>query len=342
MRLGISWSLITANYHPPLTPGKPEPVNLVNVLRPTWWALTELPSCVSTKMVQLKRDLPEPGDRDPDNTYWAIGDTASTIESWKSQHSDCKACRIDDIIRHNNRKERGLLNYLDCSIQELKNFILSRRIKLPFSKVPRVSFTYVLEKADEERTFSRFLDLPRELRDDIYAKYFDALPVLPLKRHQPPLTQVSSLIRKESLSLYYSNCTFTFAFDTNIHTHISKLYKDFKRTDTSQATDRLLSRISDSDFARIRNFRLQIWEPVRTGRRRSHGEPYRLVGAWDADLSMTTGSVIISKRIRNSLSLVDSTFGSILEVICARPGAHKLLKSDCEWLRWMVHLTVQS
>lgn len=295
-------------------------------------------------MVQLKCDLPEPGDRDPDNTYWAIGHTASTIETWRSQHSDCEpqSCHIDETIRLNNRKERGLLDYGNCSVNELKDFILSRRIKLPFGKFPRATFTYVLEKADEERTFNRFLELPRELRDNIYGKYFDALPVLPLKRHQPPLTLVSSLIRKESLPLYYSNCTFTFAFDTNIRTHISKLYKDFKRTDTSQATDRMLSRISDSDFARIREFRLQIWEPERKGRHRNRGEPYRLIGTWDADLTMITGSAIISKRIRNSLSLVGSTLEAILEVICARPGAHKLLKSDCEWLRWMVHVTVES
>ena len=61
-----------------------------------------------------------------------------------------------------------------------------------------------LEGSDEDIQFTKFMELPPEMRLDIYTWYFESLGVLSPWPHQPPICLVSSQVRKESLPLFYS------------------------------------------------------------------------------------------------------------------------------------------
>ncbi|KAF2166940.1 hypothetical protein M409DRAFT_54702 [Zasmidium cellare ATCC 36951] len=70
-------------------------------------------------------------------------------------------------------------------------------------RMTRSDLARVLERADEYRTFTKFLELPTELRVHIYLLHFADLPPVPISTESPPITQVSSLLRKEALPLWY-------------------------------------------------------------------------------------------------------------------------------------------
>ena len=79
-------------------------------------------------------------------------------------------------------------------------------------------FHHIEDNDTTELTPFRFLDLPAELRDEIYLLYFNepiplsAIPMF-LKFHRPdrpyerPITRVSRQVRAETLSVLYSNYT---------------------------------------------------------------------------------------------------------------------------------------
>ncbi|KAK3647820.1 hypothetical protein LTR56_007794 [Elasticomyces elasticus] len=70
------------------------------------------------------------------------------------------------------RFTRGLLPYTTCSNSELRRFCQQRGLKA-IEGAMRESLISVLENADDEPVFERFLDLPPELRAIIfeYAEY---------------------------------------------------------------------------------------------------------------------------------------------------------------------------
>lgn len=86
------------------------------------------------------------------------------------------------------RCQRGLLSYGSCSIQELQQFVARRGLSVTpqINRMSRQELVKCLEDADDENApfrpledanndnaVSRFLDLPRELRDVIYTMTFE-------------------------------------------------------------------------------------------------------------------------------------------------------------------------
>jgi len=65
-----------------------------------------------------------------------------------------------------------------------------------------------LEKADRKIMFSRFTDLPPELRGEVYSWYIASLPKAVYTPTQPPLARTCKLLRKECLPVSYSQCWF--------------------------------------------------------------------------------------------------------------------------------------
>ena len=210
-------------------------------------------------MVQLKRDLPRPRNGKADNTYWAVGDDARDVElkelefQKKKESRSRKRKRVDLISEPAtariatdlaNRKERGLLNYEDCSVAELEAFVGNRHLNLPSEDSYRIpdlpssislrdmrrrqlqrqeraneldamriqakeaAYIAVLHQADDTAVFHQFPSLPPELRANVYKKYFDSLLTLPAFPHQPPLTLVSRSLRADALPLFYEQSTF--------------------------------------------------------------------------------------------------------------------------------------
>lgn len=291
-------------------------------------------------MVYLKRDLPLPsekeGEDELDNTYWAIGHTAAETESMKLSHRDYrpKPLSADEMILREDRRERGLLDYEKCLVRELKGFIQARKLKLPKGgRVHKEHLIQVLEQADEELEFPKLFDLPTELRDNIYEKYFDALPSLPLQPHQPPLTLVP-LLRTESLPLYYNNCTFT--FDFHIGARWGGRFHGLQNTTViSNDTTSFLGRLSKQDFARIRRIKLRLWE-IRSQWNRKlkvHESIAVKVATWGADLYASTELDSTYRFSRNdwfliSLDTVDRVLERMIDVIRERPSEERFNKSD--------------
>lgn len=120
------------------------------------------------------------------------------------------------LIAQHMRWQRGLLNCEKCSATELRTFATRRGIlnKSELRKPPRVvNLAARLEKADDCETFSRFLDLPAELRLRIYGLHFhgfDSDVNALLAPYPAPMTEVNSQLRSESLPVHYSICTFGF------------------------------------------------------------------------------------------------------------------------------------
>lgn len=258
-------------------------------------------------MVQFKRHLDLPRAWEPDNTYWAIGGTAVETASIRSTSKTNFGEYMphpttgDDAVANFDRKERGHPNYGKCLVNELKELIRARNIDVPEGCVRKEALIAELQKADNNVKFTKFFQLPAELRTNIYGKNFESLGDLPLLPHQSSSLLASSRVREEDLPEYYSQSTFTLGFVTNCNTpHIlSGRGSRYLRTSVHKKTFALLERIGDTDFAGIKHIKLQVWKPELDA-----GATIRSFATWTADLSRSTGSVIICGDNRISSNIV--------------------------------------
>lgn len=215
-------------------------------------------------MVQSKRDLPFPGDREPDNTYWAIGGTAVETASMRATSKKVfndympRPTTRDDAVFHFDRNARSIPNFGACLVKELKEPIRARGIDIPASCVRKEALIAELQKADHGVKFTKFFQLPAELRTNIHSKYFESLGDLPLLPHQPPVLLSSRQVRNEALPEYYSHSTFTLGFVTNLRTPdiIHGRRRGHLRTTTCKKTDALLKRTSEQDFPKIKHLKI--------------------------------------------------------------------------------------
>lgn len=190
-------------------------------------------------------------DGTANNKYWAVGGEPWDVQ-WEEQRFRKK--KYENLISapvtarvvtdRANLKERGLLNYENCSIDELEAFIGARRLNLPSAdsysihiqtttinlrdtqkrqlrrqerdgkiddmraKAKKAAYIAVLHDADDTVVFNRFFRLPPEVRTIVYKHYHDDLPALPAFPHQPPLTVASKTLRDEALPSFYEQSIF--------------------------------------------------------------------------------------------------------------------------------------
>lgn len=86
-------------------------------------------------------------------------------------------------------------------------FCKQRGVGLPSLWPRKAEIIQALEKADEDRTFYGFAELPPELRVHIFELYFRSFTELEWPGI-PPVAQASRLFRQEALPLFYKTCTF--------------------------------------------------------------------------------------------------------------------------------------
>lgn len=119
------------------------------------------------------------------------------------------SARWDDLNMALKRTLLGLSLHKSTSHVELRKIIRERGIEME----PYASPLKSLFKADEERKFDKLLDLPPELRNRIYQYHFASFYQPIYAAEQPPISKISRQLRKETLGLFYSSCTFRFAME---------------------------------------------------------------------------------------------------------------------------------
>ncbi|KAK4540743.1 hypothetical protein LTR36_008958 [Oleoguttula mirabilis] len=126
------------------------------------------------------------------------------------------------------RSDRGLLALTKCTRSELLQFCYQRAADMKWVISDPALYTtdnliMMLVMADNECRFPRFMDLPPELRVNVYRHALlhheerkpSAVQVGDIRTYKKTLatlavTQTNSLIRREALPVYYSNNNFSF------------------------------------------------------------------------------------------------------------------------------------
>lgn len=128
------------------------------------------------------------------------------------------------------RAQRRLRCYDGDSKQVLRTFCRQRRLANSLQGANKPALIEALEDADEKATFDRFLDLPPELRVAIYRLHYEDFDLRDnctdgIVSHNeltypsaPAITQVCSLVRRESLPIFYQVPTFVFLLMTRPRT----------------------------------------------------------------------------------------------------------------------------
>ena len=215
------------------------------------------------------------------NKYWRLGmagkhtrhDLKEFLQKRGFYHkSSEKLARLEALAE---RCDRGHQSYESYTVATLRQLIEDRDLKITSPrKANRKQLIQHLEDADDiddevedSRQFPRFLELPPELRNAVYAFYFKALKVVPQRFSQPPLCTVSRELRAESLALFYEHSTFSLSMAQPLLNygyvavnHQSKLFRD---------------NTPASDFTRIKHLSIDL----------EIGSFLGAVGTWTIDLT---------------------------------------------------------
>lgn len=128
----------------------------------------------------------------------------ASLKAWRTETS---SCGLNYICL---RQDANLLVYETCSDAELRGFAREKKIEVS-QGVRRAELIKLLQ---DKETFHGFLDLPPEMRNEIYQHYFDSNPhCYDGFRVPPPITQASRQLRKESLSEFWKQ-SFRFSINT--------------------------------------------------------------------------------------------------------------------------------
>lgn len=219
-------------------------------------------------MVQYKpvlaRHKKEPYDRGYRcDTYWMLGSyinrTVRELKEYLAAHDYrySKGATKAVLIDAAGRCQRGLLSYERYDITELRTFRQVRNISPRSRPKTAPQLARLLEKADDEATFPRFLELPPELRNRVYEFHFRDYDEISTRHRQPPLTMVP-LIRAEALPVFYKSVTFTWdsSLDTNFCINKHKF--------TGDSHNLLMMPVHN--LAKIKNFKVH-WTQVSRGSR---------------------------------------------------------------------------
>ncbi|KXS98980.1 hypothetical protein AC578_4994 [Pseudocercospora eumusae] len=116
------------------------------------------------------------------------------------------------------RVQKNLPCYEKCTVKELRKFATDRAAHEKPTKAGRAALTDALLTADESISFHRFMDLPPELRNNIYELYFADFCALRTPS-QPPIARTSHQVRDEALSTFYACCKFEITLVDNADGH---------------------------------------------------------------------------------------------------------------------------
>lgn len=123
------------------------------------------------------------------------------------QDSSTLHARSSETGEHTVRSRHALI--LSLSTTRAQIFLQTAEIASPKTVVQdERNIIQILQDGDEQATF-RFLDLPPELRVQVYNFYFRSFEHL-TEPVQPPISKVCRLLRQEALPVFYKACIFVF------------------------------------------------------------------------------------------------------------------------------------
>lgn len=230
---------------------------------------------------------------------------------------DAKRDRVMNLLY---RAERGLLSYGYYTKANLQVFVEDRRLQdtIP-ATATKSEMIAGLEKADDDATFSRFVELPPELRVRIYEYHFHTFGSVDTPA-QPPVTLVSRLLREEALPLFYEIGRFKF-------TAFPRYGGVGQRTTVLNDNGRQLLKVLSGDgLSRIRKLELSFDRYV----------------SWLVDLCLVKGvcrvqhlpveAVYRTEFAEHEVHQVGLRIGEVAKEVVNRGGSRRLHPEDIEAL----------
>ena len=158
----------------------------------------------------------------PSDRYWrlpnyVLSNQVSEIRHYLKTHNYPHTGPSSDFQSLLQSIARSLPGYEKCKTAELRLFAQQRRLaNIDIPNVTRQDLAKALRLADQKSNFTRFLNLPPELRTSIYRFYCADFAEEPLTLPTyPPLGRVNRQLREEVLPVFYNECTFAVGLTTD-------------------------------------------------------------------------------------------------------------------------------
>lgn len=161
-----------------------------------------------------------------------------------------------------SRYQRRLPPYGRYDVSTLRGFCQARGL-LGTVTGPKSALVQALEIADEDATFERLFDLPREIRDMIYKFHCEDYPSMLHYHHQPPVTIASRQLRDETLPAFYKHCCFQFGMGWFFGAAA-------KKPELTQLTNNMVDGITVQNFAYMRHLSATVGVAGRVHRKLFH------------------------------------------------------------------------
>lgn len=188
------------------------------------------------------------------------------------------------------RAQRDLLRYEDLNERTLRNFCRDRKLLQKMGDFTHKECIQKLEDADERVTFTRFIELPAELRVEVYKWHFAQLQTDGEKRRrrvrvhdgegplpQAPIAKVSRRLRAEALPIFCDEMPPVF------HIVIHHNWNGVPRARFTSKGERFVEQAANSAVQRISSFRLRIGPGMELG----------CASAWSVEMGERDGSLAV-------------------------------------------------
>ncbi|TKA70254.1 hypothetical protein B0A55_07762 [Friedmanniomyces simplex] len=289
------------------------------------------------------------GTRDNHDDYWKIdlyNGTAKEMRAWlEDRHYQVGAFkekdRLDQCIL---RSKLGRISYYKHTNAELRNLIAIRKIDTSAPSMQhyrgntKEKLLALLDYEDEHPKFERFLQLPPELRNKVYAYHYADFRDRIYAPSQPPLSRICRQLRRESLPMFYATCEFEL--------RLQRFSPSYRYSNPRPATfrltvgDRMLLFLHSTDpkhLAAIRRLHIsaswkcpgKVWSLYRVCI--GHGGEYTV----EADGALASAALVAAARsvTKGVERRMTAAVEMVAAKIAARPVEDKVVKDDFFELR---------
>lgn len=285
----------------------------------------------STLIAHVRKDpkyAPTERDLDPDwaNNYCVGLPCATTVGDWKRYFAEHQfyiksTDSPEQLGVRAKRCAKGLPSYGGHSVKTLRLLARDRGLTARLErKANKEHLVNLLEAADDERDaseasreFPKFFKLPPELKNRVYAFYFQSLGRVPPRFVLPPLCRTSRQLRRESTGLFFEYSIFILWLRPEFtlspgreqarlqyHTEIAKLS------------------IATANFARIKHLCVELRSPLHQ----------LLLRTWDINLINGQCVANYTKKKARVVGEEGRHVQKLVDSIMTRDGCAKLSKSD--------------